>query len=164
MKRDKSIAPSFSPDFFLFKEMGSFINISAFVCSSPAATGMFSSSKVHRLTCCTTYHKRPSVRTHHPVMLSLQLDSQAEASVRSAIQDTGVDKTVNYNNEAPGEFKGMTLHFISKTILVDGRPSNVLRQHIEDVLQEEGDPIRWAIVDADIEQQTCRVDAVVSRM
>lgn len=56
-----------------------------------------------------------------------------------------------------------TLQFVSKIISVDGRSSDDLRRHIERLIKEEGDPVRWAIVDADQNNGTCRVDAVVSR-
>lgn len=57
----------------------------------------------------------------------------------------------------------MNLHFVSKIISVDGRSSDELRRHIERAVEKEGDPVRWAIVDADQNKGTCRVDAVVSR-
>lgn len=59
--------------------------------------------------------------------------------------------------------KSMTLHFISKMISVDGRSSEQLRQHIESTLKTEGEPVRWAIVEADETNGTCQVDAVISR-
>lgn len=68
------------------------------------------------------------------------------------------------NHVAQSHDRGqMALHFVSKTVSVDGRSSEELRLHIEDILQTEGVPVRWAIVDADKNAGTCRVDAVISR-
>lgn len=57
----------------------------------------------------------------------------------------------------------MTLHFLSKTVSLDGRSSEELRVHIENILHMEGVPVRWAVVEADENIGTCRVDAIVSR-
>lgn len=64
---------------------------------------------------------------------------------------------------ASGNLSNMKLHFISKVLSTDGRPSHQLKRHIEYVLRVEGDPVRWAIVEADEQKMTVRVDAVVSR-
>lgn len=64
---------------------------------------------------------------------------------------------------ASKNLSNMKLHFISKVLSTDGRPSHQLKRHIEDVLSAEGDPVRWAIVEADEHKMTVRVDAVVSR-
>lgn len=64
---------------------------------------------------------------------------------------------------ASDNLSNMKLHFISKVLSTDGRPSHQLKRHVEDVLRVEGDPVRWAIVEADEQKMTVRVDAVVSR-
>lgn len=68
-----------------------------------------------------------------------------------------------YNSSTRHNKSKMSLHFVSKTVSVSGRSSEELRIHIENVLQSEGAPVRWAIVEADENAGTCRVDAVVSQ-
>lgn len=67
--------------------------------------------------------------------------------------------------EAPrkNRWEGMTLHFVSMEVLVEGRNSEQLRSHIEWCLSREGAPVRWAVVESDETAGTCRIDAVVSR-
>lgn len=57
----------------------------------------------------------------------------------------------------------MTLHFVSKTVSLNGRSSEELRIHIGNILRMEGVPVRWAIVEANENVGTCRVDAIVSK-
>lgn len=65
--------------------------------------------------------------------------------------------------EKKTKWDGMTLHFVSLEVTVGGRNSEQLRQHVEESLEKEGEPVRWAIVDSNEETGTCRVDAVVSK-
>lgn len=90
------------------------------------------------------------------------LNTDAHQSFWAMTATTGRkgEETEKIENETA---ENMTLHFISKTVSVDGRPSDELAQHIEEILGGEGEPVRWAIVETNAEKQTCRVDAVVSR-
>lgn len=56
----------------------------------------------------------------------------------------------------------MELAFVSLDVAVEGRNSAELREHIELLLREKGDPVRWAIVSTDRNRSVCHVDAVVS--
>lgn len=56
----------------------------------------------------------------------------------------------------------MELKFVSKLVNVDGKDSYQLLKHIEKVLEAEGEPVRWAIVESNQKERTCRVDAVVT--
>lgn len=61
------------------------------------------------------------------------------------------------------EWENMNLRFVSKTVKSEGLSSGELREHVESILRDEGDPVRWAIVEAKKKEGTCRVDAVVSQ-
>lgn len=52
---------------------------------------------------------------------------------------------------------------MTKEVHVDGRNSEALRAHIETLLHEHGDPVRWAIVSADIPNGTVCVEAVITK-
>jgi len=85
---------------------------------------------------------------------------------RSHKVHTGFDMTLavktSPTTETHPRWVSMALKFISKNVSVDGRNSIELREHIELTLSEEGDPVRWAVVEANEEEGTCRIDAVVS--
>jgi len=57
----------------------------------------------------------------------------------------------------------MTTHFITAEIDLQDTPTE-LQQVIEAELKKQGEPLRWAIMSVDVEQQTCTVEAVVTRM
>lgn len=59
-------------------------------------------------------------------------------------------------------WESMALHFVSLDVSVSGRNSAELRDHIEDLLTKEGEPVRWAIVDSDAMKGTVHVEAVVT--
>lgn len=65
--------------------------------------------------------------------------------------------------ERKAGWESMKLDFVSLTVYKENRDSSQLVDHIEEKLQEHGDPIRWAIIEGNTEAGTCRVDAVVSR-
>lgn len=55
----------------------------------------------------------------------------------------------------------MTTHFITAEIDLESSPVK-LQQAIEAELKKRGEPLRWAIASVDKEQQTARVEAVVT--
>lgn len=57
----------------------------------------------------------------------------------------------------------MKLEFVSKTIQVNGRTSSEVRDEIERELDTEGNAVRWAIVEHNEEEGSCRVDAIISQ-
>ena len=65
--------------------------------------------------------------------------------------------------KAVNKWRGMTLHFVALEVSRDKRNSKELNDYIVERLEEEGDPVRWAIVAADEEKGTCFIEAVVSR-
>ena len=57
--------------------------------------------------------------------------------------------------------KPMTTHFITAEIDLQETPTQ-LHACIEAELQKEGEPLRWAITDVDVEQQKVSVEAIVT--
>ncbi len=57
----------------------------------------------------------------------------------------------------------MTTHFITAEIDLQDTPTE-LQQVIEAELKKQGEPLRWAITSVDVEQQTCTVEAVVTKV
>jgi hypothetical protein len=57
----------------------------------------------------------------------------------------------------------MTTHFITAEIDLQDTPME-LQQVIEAELNKQGEPLRWAIMSVDVEQQKCTVEAVVTRV
>jgi len=55
----------------------------------------------------------------------------------------------------------MTTHFITAEIDLQESPTQ-LHQEIEAQLQEEGEPLRWAITSVDTQQQKVQVEAIVT--
>ena len=55
----------------------------------------------------------------------------------------------------------MTTHFITAEIELQETPAQ-LHQEIEAQLQKNGEPLRWAITDVDVEHQKATVEAVVT--
>ncbi|MFN5515757.1 MAG: hypothetical protein ACK5CA_13725 [Cyanobacteriota bacterium] len=56
----------------------------------------------------------------------------------------------------------MTTHFITAEIPLQETPE-ALRQRIEATLGQQGEPLRWAIAELDLEKQTATLEAVVTR-
>ena len=56
----------------------------------------------------------------------------------------------------------MTTHFISAEIDLQETPME-LQKVIETELKKQGEPLRWAITSVDVAQQTCTVEAVVTK-
>jgi hypothetical protein len=56
----------------------------------------------------------------------------------------------------------MTTHFIEAEIDLTESPKE-LHQNIESELQKRGEPLRWAVTEADADEQKVRVEAVVTR-
>jgi hypothetical protein len=56
----------------------------------------------------------------------------------------------------------MTTHFITAEIDLQENPLK-LQQMIEERLQQEGEPLRWAITEVDQEQQTVQIEAIVTK-
>lgn len=54
----------------------------------------------------------------------------------------------------------MTTHFITAEINLQESPAEMQKQ-IEAELQKRGEPLRWAVTDVDVEQQTVQVEAIV---
>lgn len=117
-------------------------NLVAFVPTLTAASSSYLSNSISR-------------KRHLADKTPISQYSHACNRLRTTVMNTAKPERIDSNC--------MTLHFISKTVSVDGRSSDQLREHIEDVLEVEGDPVRWAIVEVDKDLGTCRVDAVVSR-
>ena len=55
----------------------------------------------------------------------------------------------------------MTTHFITAEINLEETPLK-LNQKIEAKLEESGTPLRWAVTEIDKEQQTAKVEAIVT--
>jgi hypothetical protein len=55
----------------------------------------------------------------------------------------------------------MTTHFITAEIDLQETPTQ-LHKEIEAQLQKQGEPLRWAITNVDVERQKATVEAVVT--
>ena len=55
----------------------------------------------------------------------------------------------------------MTTHFITAEIDLQESPTQ-LHQEIEAQLQQQGEPLRWAITSVDTQQQKAQVEAIVT--
>ena len=55
----------------------------------------------------------------------------------------------------------MTTHFITTEIELQETPAQ-LHKEIEAQLQKQGEPLRWAITNVDVERQKATVEAVVT--
>lgn len=55
----------------------------------------------------------------------------------------------------------MTTHFITAEIDLSDSPLKT-HQVIEQALRQQGEPLRWAITEVDVEQQTAQVEAIVT--
>ena len=56
----------------------------------------------------------------------------------------------------------MTTHFITAEIDLQETPIK-LQQEIESQLEQEGEPLRWAVTDVDKDKQTATVEAIVTQ-
>ena len=56
----------------------------------------------------------------------------------------------------------MTTHFITAEIELQETPAQ-LHKEIEAQLQKQGEPLRWAITNVDVERQKATVEAVVTK-
>ena len=56
----------------------------------------------------------------------------------------------------------MTTHFITAEIDLQKTPVK-LTQEIKTKLEQEGEPLRWAVTEIDKEKQTATVEAVVTK-
>lgn len=56
----------------------------------------------------------------------------------------------------------MTTHFITAEIDLQETPIK-LQQEIESQLEQEGEPLRWAVTQVDREKQTATVEAIVTK-
>jgi hypothetical protein len=56
----------------------------------------------------------------------------------------------------------MTTHFITAEIDLQETPLKLI-QEIESQLEQEGEPLRWAITKIDKENQTATVEAIVTQ-
>jgi hypothetical protein len=56
----------------------------------------------------------------------------------------------------------MTTHFITAEIDLQETPLKLI-QEIESQLEQEGEPLRWAITEIDKENQTATVEAIVTQ-
>ena len=56
----------------------------------------------------------------------------------------------------------MTTHFITAEIDLQETPTQ-LHKEIEAQLQQQGEPLRWAITNVDVERQKATVEAVVTK-
>ena len=54
----------------------------------------------------------------------------------------------------------MTTHFIEAEIDLKETPLTV--KEVEDTLQQQGEPLRWAITEVDKEKETAKVEAIVT--
>jgi uncharacterized GH25 family protein len=54
----------------------------------------------------------------------------------------------------------MTTHFITAEIPLQDSPAK-MHEHIEIELQKQGEPLRWAVIDVDADQQKAHVEAIV---
>lgn len=57
----------------------------------------------------------------------------------------------------------MTTHFITAEIPLQETPK-ALQDAVAEVLNQEGEPLRWAIAELDLEKQTATLEAVVTRV
>jgi hypothetical protein len=55
----------------------------------------------------------------------------------------------------------MTTHFITAEVALQ-ESAEAMHQAIETELQKQGDPLRWAVVAIDTEQQIAQIEAVVT--
>ena len=53
----------------------------------------------------------------------------------------------------------MTTHFIEAEIDLQQTPLTV--KEVEDTLQQQGEPLRWAITEVDKDKDTAKVEAIV---
>ncbi|VEP15346.1 conserved hypothetical protein [Hyella patelloides LEGE 07179] len=56
----------------------------------------------------------------------------------------------------------MTTHFITAEIALPSNPVK-LQQEIKTELEKEGKPLRWAITEVNQEQETVKVEAIVTK-
>ncbi len=56
----------------------------------------------------------------------------------------------------------MTTHFITAEIDLQATPAQ-LNQEIQSKLEQEGEPLRWAVTEVDKDQQTATVEAIVTK-
>ena len=56
----------------------------------------------------------------------------------------------------------MTTHFITAEIDLQSTPIK-LQQEIESQLEQEGEPLRWAVTKVDKDKQTATVEAIVTK-
>lgn len=56
----------------------------------------------------------------------------------------------------------MTTHFITAEIDIKETPLQI-HQEIEAKLEQEGEPLRWAVTQVDREKQTATVEAIVTK-
>ncbi|WP_198649002.1 hypothetical protein [Cyanothece sp. BG0011] len=56
----------------------------------------------------------------------------------------------------------MTTHFIEAEIDLQQTPLTT-KEAVEAALQEEGEPLRWAITKVDKDKQTAQVEAIVTK-
>ena len=56
----------------------------------------------------------------------------------------------------------MTTHFITAEIDLQETPAQ-LNQEIESKLEQEGEPLRWAVTEVDKDKQTATVEAIVTK-
>ncbi|MDJ0582327.1 hypothetical protein [Crocosphaera sp.] len=54
----------------------------------------------------------------------------------------------------------MTTHFIEAEIDLQETPLTV--KQVEETLQQQGEPLRWAITEVDKEKETAKVEAIVT--
>ena len=54
----------------------------------------------------------------------------------------------------------MTTHFIEAEIDLQETPLTV--KEVEETLQQQGEPLRWAITEVDKEKETAKVEAIVT--
>jgi hypothetical protein len=57
----------------------------------------------------------------------------------------------------------MTTHFISAEIDLQSTPTE-LQQAIETELKKQGEPLRWAVTEVDVEKQKAQVEAVITKV
>jgi hypothetical protein len=57
----------------------------------------------------------------------------------------------------------MTTHFISAEIDLQSTPTE-LQQAIETELKKQGEPLRWAVTEVDVEKQKAKVEAVITKV
>jgi hypothetical protein len=57
----------------------------------------------------------------------------------------------------------MTTHFISAEIDLQSTPTE-LQQAIETELKKQGEPLRWAVTEVDLEKQKAKIEAVITKV